>query len=45
MREGTKVGRTAGGVTSVEGQLVNYQVPERAIIHACIYVHPFITAA
>ena len=33
MREGSTVGRTAsGGVTSLEGQLVNSRAPEKAII-------------
>ena len=31
MREGTKGGRTVGGVTSVEGRLVNSQAPDIAI--------------
>ena len=38
------VGRTAGS-NLVEGQLVNSQTPEMAIIYAHIYVHPSIASA
>ena len=44
MREGTKVNQTAGGVTSLERQVVNSQGPE-IMIYLCIYVRHFITTA
>ena len=40
MREGIKVDRTAGGITSLEGQLVNSRVPEIAI-----YLHMYLHAS
>ena len=40
MREGTTVGRTAGGVTSLEGQLMNSQAPEIAV-----YLHMYLPAS
>ena len=44
MREGTI--RTAGGVASLERQLVNSQGPEIEATYSCtyIYVRPFIEA-
>ena len=33
-REGTKIGRTVGGVASLEGQLVNSRVHELIVIYA-----------
>ena len=39
MREGTKVGRTVGGVTSIEGRLVNFRAPDKAIYLHTIYLH------
>ena len=37
-REGTKVDRTVGGMTSIKGQLVNYRAPDIAIFYVCIYM-------
>ena len=47
MREGTKVGKTVGGVTSIKGQLVNSRALD-IVIYLCTYLRTalaFITAA
>ena len=39
-REGTKVGRTVGGVTSIEGQLLNSRAPDIALTPSAIVSDP-----
>ena len=38
-REGTKVGRTVGKVTSLEGKLVNSRTPENSDLFKHLFMH------
>ena len=44
-REGTKVGRTSGGVISLGGRLVNSRALDERFIYAHIHMRPFIATA